>query len=82
MFGGFATNQSHVNFRTSFGNTADDIGDAARHNLSAGDVVGHEQALGANHHDVVDDHTNQVLPDGVVLIDGLSDGYFGANAVG
>ena len=54
----------------------------AGHDAAAGDVVGHEQRLRADHDDVVDDHADQVLPDGVVLVDRLRDGDLRADAVG
>jgi hypothetical protein len=45
------------------------------------DVVGHEQRLRADHHDVVDDHADQVEPDRVVLVDRLRDRDLRADAV-
>ena len=57
-------------------------GDALGHHAAAGDVVGHEQRLGADHDDVVDDHAHQVEPDGVVDVERLRDGDLGADAVG
>ena len=59
----------------------DDVGDALGHDLAAGDVVGHEQRLRADHDDVVDDHADEVLADGVVLVEGLGDRDLGADAV-
>ena len=60
----------------------DDVGDALGHDLAAGDVVGHEERLGADHDDVVDDHADEVLADGVVLVERLGDRDLGADAVG
>ena len=50
--------------------------------LPHGDVVGHEQRLGAADDEVVDDHADQVEADGVVLVHPLRDGDLGADAVG
>lgn len=57
-----------------------DAGDALGDHLAGGDVVGHEQGLGAHHHDVVD-HAHEVPPDGVVDVQGLGDGHLGAHSV-
>ena len=38
----------------------DDLGDPLGHDPAAGDVVGHEERLRADHDDVVDDHADQV----------------------
>ena len=82
MLSGFATNQGNTNFATGLSNSAHDIGNALWHNFSAGDVIGHEQTLCANHNDVVNHHANKILANGVVLIDCLRDGDLGANAIG
>ena len=50
--------------------------------LPVGDVVGHEERLGAADDEVVDDHADQVEPDRVVLVHHLRDGDLGADAVG
>ena len=42
--------------RAALGDAADDLGDPLRDDLAAGDVVDHEQRLGAADHEVVDDH--------------------------
>jgi hypothetical protein len=60
----------------------DDGRDALGDDLAGGDVVGHEERLGAAHDDVVDDHADQVEADGVVPVEGLGDGDLGADAVG
>ena len=52
------------------------------HGAADRDVVLQEQRLGAAHHQVVDDHGDQVQPDGVVLVHGLGDRQLGAHAVG
>ncbi len=52
------------------------------HRASDGDVVLQEQRLGTAHHQVVDDHRDEVEADGVVLVHGLGDGQLGADAVG
>ena len=50
--------------------------------LPVGDVVGHEQRLGAADDEVVDDHADQVDADRVVDAHPLGDGDLGADAVG
>ena len=50
------------------GDARDDGRDPLRDDLAAGDVVGHEQRLGAAHDDVVDDHADEVEADGVVHV--------------
>ena len=82
VLGGLATDQRGARRRAAAGDPGDDVGDAVRHDAPAGDVVGHEQRLRTDHHDVVDDHADQVLPDGVVLVDRLGDGDLRADAVG
>ena len=64
------------------GDAGDDRCDALGHDLPRGDVVGHEERLGAAHDDVVDDHPDEVEPDGVMPVEGLGDGDLGADAVG
>ena len=44
-------------------------GDPLRDDLAAGDVVGHEQRLGAADDEVVDEHADQVEADRVVLVE-------------
>ena len=58
VLGGFATDKGYANLLSGVCDASNDVGDALWHNLAAGDVVGHEQALSANHDDVVDDHTD------------------------
>ncbi len=60
----------------------DQFADALGHGAADGDVVLQEQRFGAAHHEVVDDHGDEVDPDGVVLVHGLGDGQLGADAVG
>jgi hypothetical protein len=49
--------------------------------LADADVVGHEQRLGAAHHDVVHDHGDQVVADAVVDAQLAGDVDLGADAV-
>ena len=56
--------------------------DPLGHRAADGDVVLQEQRLGAAHHQVVDDHGDEVEADGVVLVHRLGDGQLGADAVG
>ena len=60
----------------------DQFADPLGHRAADGDVVLQEQRLGAAHHQVVDDHRDQVEADGVVLVHRLGDRELGADAVG
>lgn len=82
VLGGFAAHQRGARNGAGRGDAAHNGGDALGNNLAAGDVVGHEERLGADHHDVIDNHAHQVEADGVVDVHGLGDGYLGAHAVG
>jgi hypothetical protein len=64
------------------GDAPDDVGDALREHLAAGDVVGHEERPRSDHDDVVDDHAHEVEPDRVVLVDRLGDRDLRADPVG
>ena len=81
MFCGFATDQCNSDRRTGLGNAAHDVGNSFWHNFSAGDVVGHEQTLCANHNNVVDNHANEILPDCVVLVDCLRNRNLGTDSI-
>ena len=79
---GFATDESNSNRGAGFGDAANDIGDSFWNNFSAGNVVGHKQTLCADNNNVVDNHSDKVLPDCVVLVDCLRDCNLGADTVG
>jgi hypothetical protein len=70
--------REHAAFRDPLHDGRDPLG----HHLPAGDVVGHEQRLGAAHHEVVDNHADEVVADGVVAVHGRRDGDLGADTVG
>ena len=82
VLGGFTTNQCDINFFTRASNAANNVCDAGRFNLAGCDVVGHKQTASADHHDVIHHHADQVLANGVVLIDCLSNRHLGSNAIG
>src|SRR5450631_514257 len=82
MFRGFTTDQCATRLATAFSNASHDRRDAFGHDLAAGDVVGHEERFGATHHEVIDDHGDEVDPDRVVLVHRLCDGDFGPDTVG
>jgi hypothetical protein len=82
MFGGFAADQGGARLGAGARDAGDDGRDAFGHDLAAGDVVGHEERLRPDHHDVVDDHAHEILPDGVVPVECLGDRDLGADAVG
>ena len=81
MLRGLAADERGAGLRAGAGDAGDDVGDALGNDLAAGDVVGHEQRLRADHDDVVDDHADQVLPDRVVLVERLGDRDLGADAI-
>ena len=82
VLGGLAADQRAAGQHAALGDALDDGGDPLGHDLAAGDVVGHEQRLGAADHEVVDDHADQVVADGVVPVERLRDRDLGADAVG
>ena len=79
---GLATHQRAAGRLAAGRDATDDLGDPLRDDLPARDVVLQEQRLRTADHEVVDDHADQVDPDGVVLVQGLRDGELGADAVG
>ena len=82
VLGGLPAQQGRADGGAGRGDAADDIGDALGHHAPAGDVVGHEQRPGPDHDDIVDDHADQVLADGVMDAEGLGDRDLRAHAVG
>ena len=82
VLGGLAADEGGSGLGAPCGDAADDVGDALGEDLAARDVVGHEERLRADDDDVVDDHADEVEPDGVVLVDGLGDRDLRADAVG
>ena len=79
---GLAAHQRGAGLGAGARDPLDQGGDPVRVDLAAGDVVGHEQRLRADHDDVVDDHADQVLPDRVVLVERDGDVDLRADAVG
>ena len=79
---GLAADEGGAGGGASVGDAAHDVGDPVGNDAAARDVVGHEDRLGADHDDVVDDHADEILADGVVLVEGLRDRDLGADAVG
>ena len=68
MFCGFTTNQCNIHRLAGISNAANDIRNPGWLELSAGNVIGHEQTASAGDHNVVDHHANQVLTNCVVLV--------------
>ena len=81
VLGGLAADEGRARLGAAARDARDDVGDSRGDDLAARDVVGHEQRPGADHDDVVDDHTDQVDADGVVLVDGTGDRDLGAHAI-
>ena len=82
VFGGLPADQGAARRDTGVGDARDDGGDTFGNHPAAGDVVGDEQRFGAADHQIVDEHADQVEPDGVVAVEGLSDGDLRAHPVG
>ena len=82
VFGGLPAQQRAPGEHATVGDPGDDLGDPFGHGASDGDVVLQKQRLGSTHHEVVDDHGDQVDADRVVLVHGLCDRQLGAHAVG
>ena len=82
MLGRLATEQRGAGLGAGLRDALDDVGDALGHHTSAGDVVGEEQGLGTAHHEVVDEHADEVEADGVVDVHGLRDRDLRAHTVG
>ena len=82
VLGGLAADQGAAGLDAGLGDALDDRGDPLGDDPAAGDVVGHEQRLGAADDQVVDDHADQVEADRVVDVHGLGDRDLGADAVG
>ncbi len=82
VLGGLATHERRAGDLAGLGDAAHDVRDALRHDLARGDVVRHEERLGAHDDDVVHDHADQVEADRVVLVERLRDRDLGADAVG
>ena len=82
MFGGLAAQQRAAGDDAAVGDARHDFADAFGHGATDRDVVLQEQRLGAAHHEVVDDHRDQVEADRVVLVHRLRDRQLGADAVG
>ena len=82
VLGGLAADERAAGDHAGLGDALDDRRDALGHHPTAGDVVGHEERLGAAHDEVVDDHADEVEADGVVDVHHLRDGDLGADAVG
>ena len=81
MFGRLAAHKCRSRLGACVGDALDDGGDALGNDLSAGDVVGHEEGARAGHNDVVNDHAHEVEANRVVLVDRLGQGDFGAHAI-
>ena len=82
VLGGLAADQRAAGDHAGLGDALDDRRDPLGHDPAGGDVVGHEERLGAADDEVVDDHADEVEADGVVDVHLLRDRDLGADAVG
>jgi hypothetical protein len=82
VLGGLAADERAAGLDARLGDALDDRRDPLGDDPAAGDVVGHEERLGAAHDQVVDDHPDQVEADRVVHVHGLRDRDLGADPVG
>ncbi len=82
MLGGLTAQESTPGLDTALGDARDDLRDPLRHHTPDGDVILQEQRFRTAHHEVVDDHRDEVQTDRVVLVERLRDRELGAHAVG
>lgn len=82
VLGGLAADQRAPGEDAALGDALDDGGDPLGVDLADADVVGHEERLGPADHDVVHDHGDQVVADGVVDAELPGEVDLGADAVG
>jgi len=82
VLGRLAADQRSAGEPAPLGHPGHDGGDALGHDPAAGDVVGDEQRLGTADDEVVHEHADQVLADGVVPVHPLGDGDLGAHPIG
>ena len=82
MLGRLAAQQRAAGHHAAVGDAGHQFADPLGHRAADRDVVLQEQRFGTAHHEVVDDHRDEVDPDGVVLVHRLGDGQLGADAVG
>ena len=82
MLRGLTAEQCAARENTPVGDTGDDRADPLRDGAPDRDVVLEEQRLRTADHQVVDNHRDQVQPNGVVFVHGLGDGQFGTHPVG
>ena len=82
VLGGLPTEQGATGHDATLGDAGDDLGYPVGDGPADGDVVLQEQRFGPAHHEVVDDHGDEVESDGVVLVHGLCDRQLGADTVG
>ena len=79
--GGFAANQRAAILRAGFGKASDDVAEHARLQLARAKVIQEEQRLRPEHRDVVDAMVDEVLPDGVMAVQGKGELELGADAI-
>ncbi len=82
VLGGLAAHERAAGGDARLGDALDDRRDPLGYDAAGGDVVGQEERLGTTDDEVVDQHADEVEPDGVVLVERLGDGHLGAHAVG
>ena len=82
MLRGFPADEGNARLGTRGGDAPNDGGNTLGDDAPGRDVVRHKERFCAADDDVVDDHANQVEADRVVLVEGLCNGDFGADAIG
>ena len=63
------------------GNTPHNIGNTLGNNLTRSNIIGHEKGLRAAHHNIVHDHTHQVVANRVMNIERLRDSNLRAHTI-
>ena len=76
-----AAHQRGTGNLASPGNTPHNIGNTLGNNLARSNIIGHEKGLRAAHHNIVHDHTHQVVANRVMNIERLRDSNLRAHTI-
>ena len=76
-----AAHQRGTGNLASPGNTPHNIGNTLGNNLARSNIIGHEKGLRAAHHNIVHDHTHQVVTNRVMNIERLRDSNLRAHTI-
>ena len=76
-----AAHQCGTGNLASPGNTPHNIGDTLGNDLACSNIISHEKGLRAAHHNIVNDHTHQVVANRVMNIECLRDSNLRAHTI-